>query len=317
MTQLTQADFRVGYQSQTILLEQWDLDSTIQQVKQYLEERTSIPVDAQKLMWRGKILKENELQLKQLSPLQPTNNKMLLMGSSQKAIERVNSMDKKLDEQRRIAPTIRAKKGPQPVKSMKELKYTFHKISVIEEFPHPEKARNLLERLRDDRGIQAIMKTRKWSVGELIELTPFEASILGYNRNAGQLIALRLRTDDLSGFRHYDSVRKVLLHELTHNVWGDHDDNFHALNRQLNKDVVALDWTAHGGHSLGNGDYYDPGEQEMTDDITYETGTYRLGGSSGTQANSPEARRELLARATLSRLTKQEEKEMDEGCGSA
>jgi hypothetical protein len=62
------------------------------------------------------------------------------------------------------------------------------------------------------------MKTRKWSVGELIELTPFEASILGYNRNAGQLIALRLRTDDLSGFRHYDSVRKVLLHELTHNV---------------------------------------------------------------------------------------------------
>lgn len=153
MTQLTQADFRVGYHSQTILLEQWDLDSTIQQVKQYLEERTSIPVDAQKLMWRGKILKENELQLKQLSPLQPTNNKMLLMGSSQKAIEKVNSMDKKLDEQRRIAPTIRAKKGPQPVKSMKELKYTFHKISVIEEFPHPEKARNLLERLRDDRGV--------------------------------------------------------------------------------------------------------------------------------------------------------------------
>lgn len=62
------------------------------------------------------------------------------------------------------------------------------------------------------------MKARKWSVGELIELTPFEASILGYNRNAGQLIALRLRTDDLSGFRHYDSIRKVLLHELTHNV---------------------------------------------------------------------------------------------------
>lgn len=62
------------------------------------------------------------------------------------------------------------------------------------------------------------MKQRKWSVGELTELTPFERSILGYNRNAGELISIRLRTDDLSGFRHYDSIRKVLLHELTHNV---------------------------------------------------------------------------------------------------
>ncbi|RCH81884.1 hypothetical protein CU097_000453, partial [Rhizopus azygosporus] len=185
-------------------------------------------------------------------------------------------------------------------------------------FPHPERARKILERLRDDRGIQAIMKARKWSVGELIELTPFEASILGYNRNAGQLIALRLRTDDLSGFRHYDSIRKVLLHELTHNVWGEHDDNFHALNRQLNKDVVALDWTAHGGHSLGNGSYYNPEEEEVMDDVGYEAGTYRLGGSSvAVLDNDPEARRQLLARATLSRLTKQEEKEMDEGCGSA
>lgn len=163
------------------------------------------------------------------------------------------------------------------------------------------------------------MADRKWSVGELIELTPFEATILGYNRNAGQLIALRLRTDDLSGFRHYDSVRKVLLHELTHNVWGDHDDNFHALNRQLNKDVVNLDWTAYGAHTLGQGDYYNPEEDEdMENDVTYEAGTYRLGAGSksAVTANTPEGRRQLMERAALSRLTKQEEQEMDEGCGS-
>ncbi|KAG1175465.1 hypothetical protein G6F70_004084 [Rhizopus microsporus] len=317
MPELTKADFQVGYQSQTILLEQWDLHSTVQQVKEYLEETTSIPIDAQKLLWKGKILKDNNIQLKDLPSVSPTTNRMLLMGSPQKAIEKVNSMDKKLMEQRKIVPMIRMKKQQQP-KPVKEMKYTFHKISVIEEFPHPERARKILERLRDDRGIQAIMKARKWSVGELIELTPFEASILGYNRNAGQLIALRLRTDDLSGFRHYDSIRKVLLHELTHNVWGEHDDNFHALNRQLNKDVVALDWTAHGGHSLGNGSYYNPEEEEVMDDVGYEAGTYRLGGSSvAALDNDPEARRQLLARATLSRLTKQEEKEMDEGCGSA
>jgi hypothetical protein len=164
------------------------------------------------------------------------------------------------------------------------------------------------------------MAARKWSVGELLELTPFEATILGYNRNAGQLIALRLRTDDLSGFRHYDSVRKVLLHELTHNVWGDHDDNFHALNRQLNKDVVALDWSAHGAKSLGGGDYYEPEveDEDLENDVTYESGTYRLGaGSKSTvDLNSLEARRQRMAQAAMSRLTKKEEQEMDEGCGS-
>lgn len=162
------------------------------------------------------------------------------------------------------------------------------------------------------------MADRRWSVGELIELTPFEATILGYNRNAGQLIALRLRTDDLSGFRHYDSVRKVLLHELTHNVWGDHDDNFHALNRQLNKDVVNLDWTAHGAHTLGHGEFYTPEEEEMENDVLYEAGTYRLGAGSKstTSLDTPEARRQRAAQAALSRLTKKEEQEMDEGCGS-
>lgn len=157
------------------------------------------------------------------------------------------------------------------------------------------------------------MRQRRWSVGELTELTPFETHILGYNRNAGQLIAIRLRTDDLSGFRHYDSIRKVLLHELTHNVWQHHDDRFHALNRQLNKDVVALDWTAHGGQRLVEGDFYVPGE---TVEVTWEGGSHRLGGMN-TSAADLEARRQLASNAAMSRLTKQEEQELDEGCGSS
>lgn len=81
------------------------------------------------------------------------------------------------------------------------------------------------------------MKKHKWNVGTLQELSPSERTILGFNRNYGQLISLRLRTNDMEGFRHYPEIRKVLLHELTHNVWGEHDDNFHRLNRQLNKEV--------------------------------------------------------------------------------
>lgn len=62
------------------------------------------------------------------------------------------------------------------------------------------------------------MSHYKLSVGALTEVSPFERTILGFNLNAGELISLRLRTDVLDGFRHYKSIRKVLLHELAHNV---------------------------------------------------------------------------------------------------
>ena len=41
-----------------------------------------------------------------------------------------------------------------------------------------------------------------------------EVCVLGYNVNAGQEIALRLRTDDLRGFRGYERIRETLIHEV-------------------------------------------------------------------------------------------------------
>ncbi|RKP37513.1 WLM domain-containing protein, partial [Dimargaris cristalligena] len=95
----------------------------------------------------------------------------------------------------------------------------------------------LLHRLQQDRGISAIMTKYRWQVHTLLELSPAERSILGYNRNRGEVIALRLRTDDLTGFRAYTSIREVLLHELAHMIHSNHGPDFHALNRQLNQDV--------------------------------------------------------------------------------
>jgi hypothetical protein len=70
------------------------------------------------------------------------------------------------------------------------------------------------------------MQTHRFAVGLLTELAPHEhPGLLGLNENAGQAIKLRLRTDDYDGFRLYAEVRRVLCHELTHNVWGDHDNN--------------------------------------------------------------------------------------------
>jgi hypothetical protein len=74
------------------------------------------------------------------------------------------------------------------------------------------------------------MRTHKFSVGLLSELAPHEhPDLLGLNTNHGQQIQLRLRTNRYDGFRAYREVRRVLCHELAHNVHGDHDDDVRCL----------------------------------------------------------------------------------------
>ncbi len=52
--------------------------------------------------------------------------------------------------------------------------------------------------------------------------------VMGLNKNKGQEILLRLRTDDLRGFRKYEWVLEVLWHELAHNRFSDHNAEFFA-----------------------------------------------------------------------------------------
>lgn len=51
----------------------------------------------------------------------------------------------------------------------------------------------------------------------------------------------------MQGFRRYQKIRETLVHELTHMVWGDHDNNFKQLNSQLLREAAQLDWTAQPG----------------------------------------------------------------------
>ena len=84
----------------------------------------------------------------------------------------------------------------------------------------------MLTKLANDDAILHVMNSHKFSVGLLTELAPHEhPGLLGLNVNGGQSIKLRIRTDKYDGFRSYKEIRKVLCHELAHNVWGDHDDN--------------------------------------------------------------------------------------------
>ncbi|KAJ1983183.1 hypothetical protein H4R34_001428 [Dimargaris verticillata] len=209
--------------------------------------------------------------------------------------------------------------------------FTFANVAVLPQYEHQARAQQVLERLRDDPGIQQIMTKYQWQVRLLQELCPIEHShILGYNQNQGLVIAVRLRTDDLTGFRHYESVREVLLHELAHMVHSNHGPDFHALNRQLNKDVTTLDWTARGHKLTAAATGASAHGFERTMPPRQASGSlapaaYALGGggqasvSAATSApdlttgESVDQRRQKLLEAALGRLT-QAEQELQDRC---
>lgn len=74
---------------------------------------------------------------------------------------------------------------------------------------------------------------------------------------AGQEISLRLRTDDLKGFRRYDRIRETLIHELAHMVWGEHDANFKELNSQVRDIADRAPYQQHTADHKLRGYFYD------------------------------------------------------------
>ena len=62
--------------------------------------------------------------------------------------------------------------------------------------------------------------------------------VMGLNKNNGEEILLRIRTDDLKGFRKWKAVLNVLYHELAHNEISEHNDEFKALNSQIKREAL-------------------------------------------------------------------------------
>ncbi|MCJ1470425.1 hypothetical protein MMC07_009070 [Pseudocyphellaria aurata] len=186
--------------------------------------------------------------------------------------------------------------------------YTFQTLLPLQHLPNPSRSLAFLERLRSDPGIQAAMSKHKFSVGVLTEMDPaqhttHESRTLGLNRNRGEVIELRLRTDAYDGYRDYKIIRKTLCHELAHNVFGEHDRNFWDLTGQIEREVERGDWK-NGGHALTEEVFYDPGEEEV-DGGGWTGGEFILGGEgrSGKGLN----RREAMAKAAEERIRRQKE----------
>lgn len=137
---------------------------------------------------------------------------------------------------------------------------------------------------------------------------------LGLNRNKGEVIELRLRTDAYDGYRDYKTIRNTLCHELAHCVWGPHDRNFWELCKEIEREV---DRVAGGGRTIGKVDEYYGGGEEADDDGGWEGGDYVLGGGvTGASQDAGLSRREVLARAAEERMKRMREEGGGWGSGS-
>ncbi|KAK4189933.1 DNA-dependent metalloprotease WSS1 [Podospora australis] len=230
---------------------------------------------------------------------------------------------------RRVQARTRFSRLPQSSRrpSMAAATYTFQSISVLPHLPSPSRSRALLERLKTDPGIVATMQKHHFTVGLLTEMDPLQHTaashegvtrILGLNRNKGEVIELRLRTDAYDGYRNYRDIRKTLCHELSHNVHWNHDSEFWKLTRQIEKEVEMADWKS-GGRTVGDEEFYEPpgGEEEdeeFMDHGGWEGGTYILGGG-GSSVGNPQGltEREVRARAAEARWANLEKATRREG----
>lgn len=237
----------------------------------------------------------------------PTQNVQKLNDTAAKMALRRTARETARHEGRRTGQHSRPNRDWRKVQE--EATYTFHAIEPLKYLPNPEKSRRYLERLANDPGIKSSMRKHKFSVGLLTEMNPaehttHESKTLGLNRNAGEVIELRLRTDAYDGYRDYKIIRKTLCHELAHNVHGEHDRNFWDLTKQIENEVEQNDYL-HGGHRLSQDEFYDPNDEYEDDHIdggAWKGGEFVLGGVSDEQGLS---RREIMARAALSRIQKQ------------
>ncbi|KAJ8609662.1 hypothetical protein MRB53_038999 [Persea americana] len=194
--------------------------------------------------------------------------------------------------QRKPSPIKPAKPTPyrDPALIHANATYTFHRIAPLPYLPNPSASQTFLTRLANDPGIRHAMRKHRFSVGLLTEMDPaahttHESRTLGLNRNHGEIIELRLRTDAGDGYRDYKTIRRTLCHELAHNVHGEHDRDFWDLCNAIEREVEGADWTM-GGHRLSAEEFYQ-GEMREEAEEGWTGERRRLGGADDANGGAP------------------------------
>jgi hypothetical protein len=117
-----------------------------------------------------------------------------------------------------------------------QTQYKIVQTVALKTMPNPALARELLERLV--LVTAKVVEKRRWRVPVLKEFYPKNKGLLGLNVNRGQSIMIRLREgSDQFSFLPWHSVLGTLVHELTHNVVGEHSAEFYEMMDKVYDEV--------------------------------------------------------------------------------
>lgn len=230
--------------------------SLLSDLQTLLSTHFDVPPHAQKLITKGAKLTDPSAPL---ATLVRTGAKLVLVGAKRVDVDALRQ-EEETRRRKKSAFEYHAQHKHAPVRSTKVVElesdeaYCFHSIVPFPpEVPCEDVRKKMLERLAGDEAVRDVMKRHRYQVGVLNELHPLlqvrldlrhsllslaqtgiprirssadsplstQPTLLGLNKNAGEEISLRLLTNDLEGTRAYLDVRKVLLHELAHNVHSD------------------------------------------------------------------------------------------------
>mmetsp|Transcript_29574 Transcript_29574/g.48798 ORF Transcript_29574/g.48798 Transcript_29574/m.48798 type:complete len:386 (+) Transcript_29574:107-1264(+) len=261
-----------------------------------------------KLLYKGKRLDQEDITTPVFQLVPKKAPKILVMATSSSVIsdlqsKRSDPLMRGFDQERSRTTTKEQQQLAWGPTTAQDKNYKFcrfqactwqsfgHRPSTDGETPHAFEAMQLLNKLATDPGIVAIMKERELVVGTLGEMDPIDdrlmqtkqqegACLLGYNTNGGTRIDLKLRCDDLKGFRPYSQLMATLIHELSHNWVGEHNllfwTNFGQMRAEyvhthlrLRSTVVAGKTTAElaGLKLLDTKNVYDFVMQELQQDM--------------------------------------------------
>ncbi|XP_027343121.1 uncharacterized protein LOC113855680 isoform X2 [Abrus precatorius] len=272
--QSSQLNISVTWRGKKFVVEM-NIGATVKDLGQELQMLTNIQEDTMRLIVpqtsgrTSKLIAPFSTEHALLS-LQETSiteaRSIIMMGVSTNEVEEVLQNEKANlriagfeEEEKRMKQRI--SHGPSLPLKLPQGPYIFCEfrtleIQGLELNPPPSESLKRMHMLAADPGIVAVMNKHRWRVGIMTEMAPIgyvgvnPKCILGFNKNHGEEISLRLRTDDLKGFRKYERIKKTLLHELAHMIYSEHDANFYALDKQLNHEAASLDWTRSASHTL-------------------------------------------------------------------
>lgn len=123
---------------------------------------------------------------------------------------------------------ILGRRQPKPPKQQEKKPPTSRiaKIASLKKFPDKDYANSILHDVA--KVVAPIMHENNFKVGLLCEMYPKGGNLLGLNINGGSKIMLRLRYHSNSRlFLPMGDIIGTMLHELTHNVYGPHDQRFY------------------------------------------------------------------------------------------